>query len=141
MNVNVSLPACPRCDSPRWDAVSAEARDFVAQCLTVDPAKRPSAASLLKHAWLTAKDSEVCALETCLVDSRPLKTRCCVPLAGCGPFSDHRVSQVVGREEASEEGIRFCCRRQPLHEVYVWRPCRGWGLPTPSSLWRAPVEN
>jgi serine/threonine protein kinase len=34
--------------------VSAEAKDLIAQMLTVDPAQRPSAKQLLKHPWLAA---------------------------------------------------------------------------------------
>ena len=40
----VALPP-PQLVSPLW---SASFRDFVAQCLTLDPAKRPDAAALIK---------------------------------------------------------------------------------------------
>mmetsp|Transcript_3483 Transcript_3483/g.5170 ORF Transcript_3483/g.5170 Transcript_3483/m.5170 type:complete len:341 (-) Transcript_3483:77-1099(-) len=36
-----------------WEDVSQEAQDFISACLTVDPAKRPSATELLKHKWIT----------------------------------------------------------------------------------------
>jgi serine/threonine protein kinase len=35
--------------------VSETAKDFVKECLTVDPTKRPNAADMLKHSWLSAK--------------------------------------------------------------------------------------
>ena len=35
-----------------WMNVSEVARDFVRQCLTIDPAKRPTAAQMLGHKWL-----------------------------------------------------------------------------------------
>lgn len=35
-----------------WQNVSETAKDFVRTCLTVDPAKRPTAAEALKHKWL-----------------------------------------------------------------------------------------
>jgi len=34
-----------------WDAISVDAKDVISQMLTVDPKKRPSARSLLDHAW------------------------------------------------------------------------------------------
>ncbi len=41
--------------------VSAEAKDFVKQCLTVDPSKRITADDAMSHPWLAAKkgDTEV----------------------------------------------------------------------------------
>jgi len=38
-----------------WANVSQTAKDFVKECLTVDPTKRPNAASLLKHSWLASE--------------------------------------------------------------------------------------
>ena len=35
-----------------WANVSETARDFVTECLTIDPASRPTAAEALKHKWL-----------------------------------------------------------------------------------------
>jgi serine/threonine protein kinase len=34
--------------------VSETAKDFVTACLTVNPTKRPTAADMLKHAWLAS---------------------------------------------------------------------------------------
>ncbi|KAH8080717.1 Pkinase-domain-containing protein [Cristinia sonorae] len=36
-----------------WMNVSDVARDFVRQCLTIDPLKRPTAEQMLKHKWLS----------------------------------------------------------------------------------------
>lgn len=38
-----------------WDVVSAEGKDFVANCLQVDPSLRPTAEQALMHPWLTIK--------------------------------------------------------------------------------------
>lgn len=35
-----------------WENVSEMAKDFVKECLTSDPRKRPTAAQLLEHGWL-----------------------------------------------------------------------------------------
>lgn len=40
--------------SARWWGVSAEARDLVSRMLTVDPAKRITAAEILSHPWFTS---------------------------------------------------------------------------------------
>ncbi|RPD60630.1 Pkinase-domain-containing protein [Lentinus tigrinus ALCF2SS1-6] len=37
-----------------WANVSETARDFVRECLTIDPTSRPTAAEALKHPWLAA---------------------------------------------------------------------------------------
>jgi len=41
-------------DQDVWDDVSDEAKDFVTQCLTLEPSERPSAATLLKHPWIAS---------------------------------------------------------------------------------------
>lgn len=38
-----------------WSIVSPTARNFVATCLTVDPAQRPTAEQMLEHEWLTSE--------------------------------------------------------------------------------------
>jgi len=40
-------------DSGNWKSVSAQAKDLVRQMLDVEPSKRPSAANILKHPWMT----------------------------------------------------------------------------------------
>ena len=39
-----------------WGEVSPDAKDLISQMLTVDPAKRPSAATLLQHPWLAGSE-------------------------------------------------------------------------------------
>ncbi len=41
-----------------WEGISEEARDFVAQLLHKDPARRPSAKQALKHPWLKGSAAE-----------------------------------------------------------------------------------
>lgn len=41
-----------------WKNVSAEAKDFVKQCLTVDPSKRITADDAMKHPWFVEKKGE-----------------------------------------------------------------------------------
>jgi serine/threonine protein kinase len=41
-----------------WENVSETAKEFIRSCLTVDPAKRPTADEVLKHKWL-ARDHHV----------------------------------------------------------------------------------
>lgn len=43
-----------------WEDISPEGRDFVAQALNRDPAKRPSARELLKHPWLEGARLSLC---------------------------------------------------------------------------------
>ncbi|KAG1742970.1 Pkinase-domain-containing protein [Suillus occidentalis] len=38
-----------------WSIVSDTARNFVSTCLTTDPEKRPTAAQMLEHEWLTSE--------------------------------------------------------------------------------------
>jgi len=38
-----------------WENVSETAKDFVRRCLTVNPAKRPTAQDMLEHEWLSSK--------------------------------------------------------------------------------------
>ncbi|EMD36910.1 hypothetical protein CERSUDRAFT_83936 [Gelatoporia subvermispora B] len=39
-----------------WENVSETARDFVRECLTIDPASRPTAAEALRHKWLASEE-------------------------------------------------------------------------------------
>jgi len=43
--------------SPQWDAVPKHCKDFIQRCLVVDPKRRPSAADLLKHTWITSSSA------------------------------------------------------------------------------------
>jgi Ca2+-binding EF-hand superfamily protein len=46
-------------DGPRWQGITAVAKDFVASLLVKDPAKRPSAKVASRHAWLVTEESEI----------------------------------------------------------------------------------
>jgi len=35
-----------------WENVSETAKDFIKRCLTINPAKRPTAQDMLEHKWL-----------------------------------------------------------------------------------------
>ena len=39
-----------------WANVSGTARDFVRECLTIDPTSRPTAVEALKHKWLASEE-------------------------------------------------------------------------------------
>ncbi|CAE7634323.1 Camk4 [Symbiodinium sp. KB8] len=41
-------------DPPQWNGVSAQAKDLIERMLTVNPAKRITAAEALQHPWLTS---------------------------------------------------------------------------------------
>lgn len=38
-----------------WENVSETAKEFIRRCLTVDPAKRPTARAMLEDEWLSSK--------------------------------------------------------------------------------------
>jgi calcium/calmodulin-dependent protein kinase I len=42
-----------------WRNVSMGAKDFVSQCLTINPGKRITAADALKHVWMDVKEEEL----------------------------------------------------------------------------------
>ena len=44
-----------------WDNISDTARSFVTACLTVDPAKRPTAEEALAHKWVRNYSLRSCA--------------------------------------------------------------------------------
>lgn len=49
---DLELNLLPRFRARQWMFVSDEAKDFLHECLRVNPAERPSLASLLDHPWL-----------------------------------------------------------------------------------------
>merc|ERR1712185_161230 len=42
-----------------WRDISADSKDLIAQMLTRNPDKRPSAVDLLKHKWIGATEAEL----------------------------------------------------------------------------------
>ena len=49
-------------ESPYWDEVSAEGRDFIARLLSVNPSDRLTASEALLHPWVRPVVSLVCAV-------------------------------------------------------------------------------
>ena len=47
-------------DSPYWDDITDNAKDFVSQLMCVDAEKRLSCEEALKHTWITGPKSEKC---------------------------------------------------------------------------------
>jgi len=47
-----------------WENVSKTAKDFVSECLTIDPQSRPTAEDCLNHPWLTAEQPHFVENET-----------------------------------------------------------------------------
>ena len=47
-----------------WENVSQTAKDFVSECLTIDPQSRPTAEDCLNHPWLTAEQPHYVESET-----------------------------------------------------------------------------
>uniref|UniRef100_A0A3Q2E361 Protein kinase domain-containing protein n=2 Tax=Cyprinodon variegatus TaxID=28743 RepID=A0A3Q2E361_CYPVA len=43
--------------SPEWDTVTAEAKDLINKMLTINPAKRVTAADALKHPWICQRST------------------------------------------------------------------------------------
>lgn len=60
-NLNASAISCIEVNStsslqfpsPEWDTVTPEAKDLINKMLTINPAKRISAAESLKHPWIS----------------------------------------------------------------------------------------
>jgi calcium/calmodulin-dependent protein kinase I len=64
-------------DSPFWDEVSEDAKDFIRKMLVLDPKERESADHLLQHKWITREDPPGIASGTEVVDgeqTNPLTT-------------------------------------------------------------------
>lgn len=62
-------------DSPYWDNVSQDAKDFIGRMLVVDPTKRASAGELLQHKWITGDDVANAPLTSALTELRRFHAR------------------------------------------------------------------
>lgn len=51
-----SLSLSPQYPSPEWDTVTPEAKNLINSMLTVNPAKRITAAEALKHPWICQRE-------------------------------------------------------------------------------------
>ncbi|GLE11708.1 hypothetical protein PINS_up024295 [Pythium insidiosum] len=62
-------------DSPYWDNVSDDAKDFIKRMLVVKPAERATAAELLTHRWITGSDVANVPLTSALTELRRFHAR------------------------------------------------------------------
>ncbi|KAJ0397195.1 hypothetical protein ATCC90586_007633 [Pythium insidiosum] len=62
-------------DSPYWDNVSDDAKDFIRRMLVVKPAERATAAELLTHRWITGEDVANVPLTSALTELRRFHAR------------------------------------------------------------------
>ncbi|ETW06233.1 CAMK/CAMK1 protein kinase, variant 1 [Aphanomyces invadans] len=62
-------------DSPYWDDVSADAKDFISKMLIVNPAERFTADQLLQHVWVTGDDVSTVPLTKAMEELKKYNTR------------------------------------------------------------------
>ncbi|KAF1317761.1 Camk/camk1 protein kinase, partial [Globisporangium splendens] len=62
-------------DSPYWDNVSDDAKDFISRMLVVDPKNRATAQDLLEHRWIVDKDVATVPLTSALTELRRFHAR------------------------------------------------------------------
>jgi calcium/calmodulin-dependent protein kinase I len=62
-------------DSPYWDNVSDDAKDFISRMLVVDPKNRAAASDLLEHRWIMDKDVATVPLTSALTELRRFHAR------------------------------------------------------------------
>ncbi|POM72051.1 Calcium/calmodulin dependent protein Kinase [Phytophthora palmivora] len=62
-------------DSPYWDNVSTDAKEFISKMLVVNPKDRASAGELLEHKWITGTDVATVPLTSALTELRRFHAR------------------------------------------------------------------
>ncbi|KDO20504.1 CAMK/CAMK1 protein kinase [Saprolegnia parasitica CBS 223.65] len=62
-------------DSPYWDAISDDAKDFISRMLTVRPTDRATAAMLLEHPWIVGSETSTVQLSSALDELRRFNAR------------------------------------------------------------------
>ncbi|RLN66317.1 hypothetical protein BBJ29_002593 [Phytophthora kernoviae] len=62
-------------DSPYWDNVSDDAKEFISKMLVVNPKDRATAAELLQHKWITGTDVATVPLTSALTELRRFHAR------------------------------------------------------------------
>merc|ERR1719443_165422 len=86
--------------TPKWNGVSAEAKDFVRSLMEVNPTKRLSAQQALEHPWITNTRD---ALDTVETSSEP---------SSCGSLEDETNKALIALCEFSNASrFRRCCMR------------------------------
>ncbi|KAE8904232.1 hypothetical protein PF010_g14777 [Phytophthora fragariae] len=62
-------------DSPYWDNVSTDAKEFISKMLVVNPKDRATAGELLQHKWITGTDVATVPLTSALTELRRFHAR------------------------------------------------------------------
>uniref|UniRef100_H3HB65 Protein kinase domain-containing protein n=1 Tax=Phytophthora ramorum TaxID=164328 RepID=H3HB65_PHYRM len=62
-------------DSPYWDNVSTDAKEFISKMLVVNPKDRATATELLQHKWITGTDVATVPLTSALTELRRFHAR------------------------------------------------------------------
>lgn len=62
-------------DSPYWDNVSDDAKDFISRMLVVDPKNRATATELLEHRWIVDSEVATVPLTSALTELRRFHAR------------------------------------------------------------------
>uniref|UniRef100_M4C058 Protein kinase domain-containing protein n=1 Tax=Hyaloperonospora arabidopsidis (strain Emoy2) TaxID=559515 RepID=M4C058_HYAAE len=62
-------------DSPYWDNVSTDAKEFISKMLVVNPKNRATAEELLEHPWITGTDLATVPLTSALTELRRFHAR------------------------------------------------------------------
>ncbi|KAG2764452.1 hypothetical protein Pcac1_g23985 [Phytophthora cactorum] len=62
-------------DSPYWDNVSTDAKEFISKMLVVNPKERATAGELLEHKWITGTDVATVPLTSALTELRRFHAR------------------------------------------------------------------
>mmetsp|Transcript_88179 Transcript_88179/g.175086 ORF Transcript_88179/g.175086 Transcript_88179/m.175086 type:complete len:551 (+) Transcript_88179:117-1769(+) len=81
----------------KWDALSAQAQDFLTSLLQVDHEKRLNAEAALKHQWITTMKKEESTIDSSVVDALRTFThashfrRCCMAMMAWSLSTDERI--------------------------------------------------
>ncbi|OQR90222.1 calcium/calmodulin-dependent protein kinase [Thraustotheca clavata] len=62
-------------DSPYWDSISDDAKEFISKMLTVRPSERATAVQLLEHSWIVGNDTSTVQLSSALEELRRFNAR------------------------------------------------------------------
>jgi serine/threonine protein kinase len=62
-------------DDPAWNNVSKDAKDFIANCLELDPEKRFTVTEAIKHRWFSSKWTLSTSKNLVICDHEKLRIR------------------------------------------------------------------